>query len=58
MDAEVTFKAVIKNVCDEQDLIECEMTFREMVEDIIDSEGGASSVVEEFIVVDVQEIKA
>ena len=55
MDAEVTFKAVIRNVCEEQDLVDCDMTFREMVECIIDND-GAIGVVEEFIVVNVQEI--
>ena len=56
MDAEITIKAVFKNVCSKQDLIDTEMTFREMVELLVDAE-GILGVVEELIIVGMKEIE-
>ena len=54
-DVEITFKAIAKRVCTDEDLLDMDMTLREMIEMLV-LEDGAFGIIEELIIVDVEEV--
>lgn len=57
IDARVTVRFNFRNVCGRQDLEDCDMTLFEMVEMLIDQEGIAGVVDDEFELKKVEEIE-